>query len=296
MDCPYFVADLEGGVRIAYADKCPDDNKGVIVLIHGFPQTSYQFRKVVDPFVSAGYRVIAPDYRGAGASSKPDTAYTKSAMAADILHLLEHLSIEEPVHVVGHDIGGMVAYAFASRYAHHTASVVWGECPLPGTLAHDQSRTTRGVEFFHFLFHSVPDLPEALVAGRERIYLNHFYTKLCCNAGAITPADVDYYARSYSEPGALRCGFDVYRTFLQDADENNDWISKNGKLRVRALGLNGRAGPFQTEAADMMAEVHEKGTYEVATVPDSGHWIAEENPEEFVRVILEFIGAKQQTG
>lgn len=214
-------------------------------------------------------------------------------MAADILHLLDHLSIAEPVHVVGHDIGGMVAYAFASRYAHRTASVVWGECPLPGTTAHDQSRTARGVEFFHFLFHSVPDLPEALVAGRESIYLNHFYSKLCFNAGAITQADVDHYARNYSEPGALRCGFNVYRTFLQDADENRDWISKNGKLRVRALGLNGGAGPFPNEAADMMAEVHEKDTYKVATVSDSGHWIAEENPEEFVRVILEFIEAEQ---
>jgi pimeloyl-ACP methyl ester carboxylesterase len=105
-----------------------------ILLIHGFPETSHQFRHIITPLSNAGYRVIAPDYRGAGFSSKPrDLAgYRKSVMAGDIVSLLDVLGVDK-VHVVGHDIGGMVAHSFATRYEGRTRSVMWGECPQPGT-------------------------------------------------------------------------------------------------------------------------------------------------------------------
>lgn len=114
-------------VTIAYID-CPAPKspgyKGTILLIHGFPETSYQFRHVITPLSDAGYRVIAPDYRGAGHSSHPRGGYTKSVMAADLHTLLiEHLKIMEPVHVVGHDIGGMIAHAYAANFPRDTRSV-----------------------------------------------------------------------------------------------------------------------------------------------------------------------------
>jgi pimeloyl-ACP methyl ester carboxylesterase len=112
-------------VTIHYID-CPSvgNEKGIILLIHGFPQTSYQFRYVITPLSEAGYRIIAPDYRGAGHSSHPRDGYEKSIMAADLHTLLvEHLKIKEPVHVVGHDIGGMVAHAYAAWFPKDTRSV-----------------------------------------------------------------------------------------------------------------------------------------------------------------------------
>ncbi|KAJ4266187.1 hypothetical protein NW762_004168 [Fusarium torreyae] len=291
MDRAFYTAALDNGVSIAYTDTRPDGNeKGVVVLIHGFPQTSYQFRKVIGPISSAGYRVITPDYRGAGYSHRTQTGFTKTAMAADIVGLLDHLGIKDPVHIVGHDIGGMIAYAFASRYAQRTASVVWGECPLPGTKAHEDTWKEQGVLHFHFWFHSVLDLPEALVSGREEIYLGHFFDKLSYNSSAISQEDLDYYVKMYSRPGALRCGFNIYREFGRDSEENREWIAKNGKCKVRALGLNGGECQFSEVADQMMEEVHEKGTFSVVKVPKSGHWIAEENPEEFVRTVLEFVG------
>src|SRR4051794_36239681 len=116
------------------------------------------------------YRVVAPDYRGAGLSSKPKADFRKSTMANDIALLLDYLQVDEAVHVVGHDIGGMIAYAFATRHAERTKSLVWGECPLPGTTAYEEDRTIHGVQQFHFFFHSIPDLPEALVTGHEELY------------------------------------------------------------------------------------------------------------------------------
>lgn len=196
--------------------------------------------------------------------------------------------------MIGHDIGGMIAYAFTSRFPKRTASLIWGECPLPGTTAHQEDRTTNGVQQFHFLFHSIPDLPEALVSGREEIYLTHFFSKLAFNCAAITQTDIDYYVKVYSRPGALRCGFNVYRTFLQDASENHGWVAQRGKCNVRTLGLNGAQSRHKNAASAMMEEVHAEGSYDVAEVPDSGHWIAEENPEGFVKIILDFTGKEKR--
>jgi pimeloyl-ACP methyl ester carboxylesterase len=235
------------------------------------------------------YRVITPDYRGAGYSHRTQTGFTKTEMAYDILGLLDHLSIKDPVHIVGHDIGGMIAYAFASRYASRTASVIWGECPLPGTQAHEDTWKVHGVLHFHFWFHQVLDLPEALVSGKEEIYLGHFYDKLSYNSSAISQQDLDYYVKMFSRPGALRCGFNMYRAFGKDSEENREWVAKHGKCKVRALGLNGGECQFSQVAEQMMEEVHEKGTFSVVSVPKSGHWIAEENPEEFVRAVVEFV-------
>lgn len=136
------VVDVEDGVRIAYID-CPPGSsdgpeKGTILLIHGFPQTSYQFRHVINPLAQAGYRVLAPDYRGAGASSKPLAGFTKSIMARDLVLLLDVLAVKSPIHVVGHDIGGMIAFNLVARHASRFATLTWGECPLPGTSVYDQ--------------------------------------------------------------------------------------------------------------------------------------------------------------
>lgn len=139
-------------VRIAYTDSHPSSSaayKGTILLIHGFPQTSYQFRHVIPLLSDAGYWVIAPDYRGTGQSSRipaGPSAFRKTQMAADLHTLLhDHLGVKGEVHVMGHDIGGMIAHAYAARFPDDTASVIWGECPLPGTSFYDEVKGTVGM-------------------------------------------------------------------------------------------------------------------------------------------------------
>lgn len=151
------------------------------------------------------------------------------------------------------------------------------------------SRTTHAVQQFHFIFHSVPDLPLALVAGRERIYLSHFFQKLAYNTAAIKSEDVDHYVRCYEQPGAMRCAFEVYRAFEQDAKECKEWIASYGKLSLPALCLSGAKSRHIDDAEEMFAEVHQEGTYEVIAIRDSGHYLAEENPEMFVVESLHFI-------
>jgi pimeloyl-ACP methyl ester carboxylesterase len=274
-------------IRINYIE-CPPptEAKGTILLIHGFPQTSYQFRHVITPLSDAGYRVIAPDYRGAGQSSKPLRGYHKTQMAEDLHRLIhDHLGIKEKVHVVGHDIGGMIAFAYVSRYPDDVASVIWGECPLPGTSVFEQIKGMPDV--FHFVFHRVPDLPEFLIAGKEREYLKHFFDKQLYNSAAIAPTDLDRYTLAYEQPGALRAGLEVYRAFDKDAEENKEWLKKHGKLTVPTLLMMGQEFKLAEFARGMADEFHDGA--EVTVVEASGHYIAEENPQAFVKRVLEFV-------
>jgi pimeloyl-ACP methyl ester carboxylesterase len=279
-------------IRISYIDTTPSPppQKGkTILLIHGFPQTSHQFRHVLTPLTQSGYRIIAPDYRGAGDSSHPTHDYRKSTMARDLYALVhDFLTITEKIHVVGHDIGGMVAHAYATLFPHHVASVIWGECPLPGTSAYEVNK--RSPEQFHFVFHAVPDdLAVALVSGRERVYLGHFFSKLCFNVGAVEGVDLDYYAEMYARPGGLRCAFEVYKAFEEDARENREFLRVRGKCRLPVLVLNGRESRHAGEAGGMVSEMYEGDHVELAEVDASGHYIAEENPGGFVDAVLGFV-------
>ncbi|KAL8786637.1 MAG: hypothetical protein Q9213_002666 [Squamulea squamosa] len=276
-------------IRIHYVEAKPSGGgtqKGTILLIHGFPESSYQFRHVMGPLSSAGYRTIAPDYRGAGYSSRPVTGYSKKILATDLHELLtKHLDITDPVHVVGHDIGGMIAHAYAVQFPSDVASLIWGECPLPGTTIYDEFKHTPAL--WHFDFHSLPDLPELLVSGHEKQYLKHFYDRLAQNPSAFTEEDLDFYTTLYSSPGAMRAGFNVYRTFEEDKVDNQRWLKEKGKVKVRAMILGGEGTLDALRSEDMAKQVNEQVV--AGVVSGSGHWIAEEQPEIFTRKILEFI-------
>ncbi|CAL5867606.1 uncharacterized protein PFLUO_LOCUS1825 [Penicillium psychrofluorescens] len=209
-------------------------------------------------------------------------------MARDLFTLVyDHLGIASEIHLVGHDIGGMIAHAYVSLYPQHVASVIWGECPLPGTSSYEANK--RMPEQFHFLFHCAPDdLAPSLVSGREKMYLNHFFSKLSFNANAISLSDLEYYALQYSQPGALRCAFEVYRAFEEDTRENLESLRLKGKCMRPVLILSGAESRHASEAQEMVTEVY-GGHMQVATVEDSAHYIAEENPEGFVRVVSEFV-------
>jgi len=279
-------------LSLAYLDQpfpSTTDHQGTILLLHGFPQTSHQFRHILPHLAEAGYRCVAPEYRGAGRSSKDVTDFRKSTMAADMIALLDALEIPEPVHVVGHDIGGMIAYSLASMYPERVKSVCWGECPLPGTQAYEVNRKENAVDFFHFIFHSVPDLPEALIAGKERLYVSHFLNKITYNFDAFSDADIDFYATAYAQPGAMRCAFGVYRVFETDAAENKKRVAEHGKCGVRTLILTGEHSRHRDEAREMALEVTQEDALAVEVVEEASHYLVEENPEGFADVVLRFL-------
>lgn len=283
---------LSEDLRIHYREALPlGACKGTILLIHGYPQSSYQFRFVIPPLAEAGYRVIAPDYTGHGTTSKPVrdvSGFTKKQLAQDLYEFLQNgLGITEKIHIVGHDIGGMIAFAFVMQYPESVASIVWGECPLPGTSEYDNFKHDRG--HWHFDFQGgMPDMAVWLVQGKERPYIKQFYDRYAYNHTVFTDEVVDHYVGNYAAPGALRCAFYTYAAFELDAAQNREWLETRGKVRVRNLVLTGASHALFAGAEGMASEAFEN--VNVRSVAEAGHFIAEENPEEFLKQVLSFLG------
>lgn len=287
------MADIEPGLRLHHVTAEPaGPAPRTVVLLHGFPQTWWEWQHVIPPLTAAGFRVVAPDYRGAGHSWRPAGGYDKRTMARDVHELLHtHLGIHEPVVLVGHDIGLMVAYAYAQEYRADVSHLVTVDAPLPGTAVFDTVRHDPRV--WHFAFHGARDVAEMLVAGRERAYLQAFFNARSSDPSAIPDADFDRYVAAYSAPGAMRAGFEVYRAFDQDAEDNRAALARNGKLTVPVLAVGGGTSTTGGLAEDMMREVAEDVTG--VRPPGTAHWIPEENPAALADAVLRFIGPGTDT-
>ena len=195
------MADIESGVRLHYVTA--GTGQRTVVLLHGFPQTWWEWHHIIPPLVNAGFRVVAPDYRGAGNSWRPRDGYDKRTLAGDIHRLLrDHLRIADQVALVGHDIGLMIAYAYAQAYRNDVSHLVVMDAPLPGTAVFDRLRSDPRV--WHFAFHGARDVAEMLVAGRERPYLQAFFNARIFDPSALSDRDLDIYASAYAAPGAMR--------------------------------------------------------------------------------------------
>jgi len=283
------------GVRIHYVTAGTPPSNGrddrTIVLLHGWPQTWWEFRYIIEPLHSDGWFVVAPDYRGAGGSSKPESGYDKQTMAGDIKALLDHLGVMNPITLVGHDLGMLVGYAYATLYPNHVRRLVLMEAPITGTEAYESSLGTTKYsqnKLWHFHFHATEgNEAETLIAGSAFPYLRNFYVKLSANPDAISLQDAERYVADYTAPGAMRAGLELFRAFERDAEDNRRILSEKGKLKMPVLGLGGTASFFLPVAEGMISEVAENVT--VRPIEDSGHWVAEEQPEALLQRLREFV-------
>jgi pimeloyl-ACP methyl ester carboxylesterase len=221
--------------------------------------------------------VIAPDLRGLGLTERTDGGYDKRTVAEDIYQLVRHLG-HERVYVVGHDIGGMVAFALAHEHPEIVEKLVILDVPIPGLGVWEQSLR----RLWHLGFHQVPELPEALVSGNVRTYLQYFFT-FNSTAGAITEEELTEYARAYSEPGALRAGFAYYRAFSEDAKTNEVYARTRLRMPVLALGGALTMGEGTLRQMQPVAENVQGGVLQQA-----GHWFAAEQPDELSRRLILF--------
>ena len=183
-----------------------------VVLLHGYAQTSHMWRPLM-PLLAPSHTVIAPDLRGAGGSARPPAGYDKKTMARDIHGLVRQLG-QRHVTVVGHDIGLMVAYAYAAQYPGEVERVVLMDAFLPGVGKWQDVWLLRDLWHFHFYGKT----PLALVKGRERIYFEHFWNDFAADpTKSIPEADRRVYAAAYARADGMRAGFEFFRAFEQDA-------------------------------------------------------------------------------
>src|SRR6058998_2900867 len=247
------------GVRINYKI---GGRGSVVVLIHGYAQTSHMWTPLM-PLLAMSHTVIAPDLRGAGGSERTQDGYDKKTLAKDIRGLVHQLGYVQ-VQVVGHDIGLMVAYAYAAQYPAEVSKVVLMDAFLPGVGNWKDVWLLRDLWHFHFY----GETPLALVKGRERVYLEHFWNDFAADRTHSVPeADRQIYAKDFAQPGAIHAGFEYFRNFERDAQD----FAQLGatRLGIPVLVLTGEkaSGEFLIEQARMVAT-----DVLGVVVKGSGHW------------------------
>jgi pimeloyl-ACP methyl ester carboxylesterase len=252
-----------------------------VILIHGFGDTGDMWAPLAAS-LARDHTVVVPDLRGMGLSSKPPDGYDKRTQAADMRGVLTALGIDDAV-VVGHDIGTMVAYAYAARYPDKTTKLVVMDAPVPGIPPWDQ--IVRDPRLWHFDFGGRD--AERLVKGRERIYLDRFWNDFAGTPSKIDEATRRHYAALYAQPGAMRAAFAQFRSIRKDATDNQAVMAT--KLAMPVLAVGG-AKSFGAMEAVVMRNAASNVTEVV--IPESGHWLMEEAPAATVRAVRQFIDAK----
>jgi pimeloyl-ACP methyl ester carboxylesterase len=251
-----------------------------VVMLHGFGDTGDMWAPIAAELVK-DHTVIVPDLRGMGLSAHPEGGYTKKNQALDIAGILDQLKIEK-TDVVSHDIGNMVAYAFAAQFPARVTRWVNIDAPLPGIGEWD--KIIQSPLLWHFNFRG-PD-EERLVAGRERIYLDRFWNELSADPKKIDEATRRHYALLYARPHAMHDAFEQFGAFSQDATDNKEFLAKGGKLTMPILAIGAEKSFATAEADDIrFVAVNVAG----AIVPNSGHWIMEENPAATTKLVLGFL-------
>lgn len=253
-----------------------------LVLLHGFPQSWYEWRLII-PALAAHYCVIAPDLRGLGDSSRPPDGYHKTRVAEDVWELVHGVLGHERFLLAGHDWGGPVAFMLAAAHRGAVRKLAMLDVTIPGDGT-DHFSTSQGR--WHHGFHRALDLPEALLAGRERVYISWFLKQFAAHPGAIGDAAIDEYARTYAEPGAMRAGLAYYRAIPRDIADAQTAIAA-GKLAMPVLALGGDQS-FGRRALTLESTRRVAHDVQGGVVPDSGHFIPEERPRELATRLLTF--------
>jgi pimeloyl-ACP methyl ester carboxylesterase len=251
-----------------------------VILLHGFPQDWSAFRKIM-PRLARKFTVVAVDLRGVGRSAATPGGYDAANMAEDIHQLARHLELGR-VYVAGHDIGGMVAYAFARVYPNATRGVMIIDVPLPGVEPWEESKGDPAL--WHVGFHQTPGLPEQIIAGRQFVYFREgFFDRGTLNRKAIGDADVTRYAHAYASADQLRAGLEFYRAF--PANEKFS-AAQRSAIDVPLLLAGGDHG-FGTLVPRIARGLRTHGWATVMTevIKDSGHYVVDEQPERVAELI-----------
>ena len=250
-----------------------------VVLLHGYGETGDMWSPLATK-LAANHTVIVPDLRGMGLSERSSGGYDKKTQGYDVAGLLDALKIDK-ADLVTHDIGNMVGYAFAAESPARVTRFVLIHAPLPGVGPWDD--IVKSHALWHFSFWG-PDA-ERLVAGRERIYLDRFWNEFSADPTKFSEASRAHYARLYAQPGAMHAGFEQFKAFDQDASDNKAFVAK-AKLTMPVLAVGGEKSFGPTMAVVMRAAAT---NVQEAIVPNSGHWVVEENPGATIALVTAFL-------
>ncbi|WP_375459882.1 alpha/beta fold hydrolase [uncultured Enterovirga sp.] len=255
-----------------------------VVLLHGWPQTSFAWRRIV-PLLSDRYDVVTPDLPGFGYSSKPEGGFDKKTISRHLREFVHALGLSH-IALVGHDLGGHVAYAYAAQWPEEVSHLVFIESSLPCFGQEEAMDVAKGGSW-HFGFNMAGDISEELVRGREHLFVDHFMRREkvgLYDPEAVSPADMAHYARALARPGALRSSFSYYRTLPADRVDNRAWGRTPLPMPVLAVGGDWGYGAASSETIRRVA-----GDVEDMVIERCGHYPPEERPLELASAMRDFL-------
>jgi len=250
-----------------------------VLLLHGYAQTSHMWRPLIAELAKT-HTVVAPDLRGFGDSAKSDGGYDKKTMAQDVHDLAASLG-HRRLAVVGHDIGLMVAYAYAAQYPEEVERIVLMDAFLPGVGEWKNVWLLRDMWHFHFYGKT----PLALVDGRERIYFEHFWNEFAADPSrSVSEPDRRFYAAAYAQPGGMKAGFEIFRAFEQDAEDFAGFARTKLTMPMLVLAGEKASGEFLV-AQGRLVDTDVEGV----VVKGAGHWLIDEAPDQVIPKLVEFL-------
>ena len=255
-----------------------------IVLLHGWPQTSHAWRRVT-PLLISQCDVVIPDLPGFGYTSKPDGGFDKKTISRRLRDFLQALGLSR-IALVGHDLGGHVAYAYAAQWPEEVSHLIFIESSLPNFGQEEAMDVSKGGSW-HFGFNMAGDISEELVRGREKLFVEHFMRREkvgLFDSNSVSDTDIEHYARALARPGALRSSFSYYRTLPIDRSDNSVWGKTPLPMPVLAIGAEWGYGPASEHTIRRVAK-----NVQAAIIERCGHYPAEERPRELARVIIDFL-------
>jgi pimeloyl-ACP methyl ester carboxylesterase len=255
-----------------------------IVLLHGWPQTSRAWRRVA-PLLASGFDVVVPDLPGFGDTSKPDGGFDKKTISGRVRDFVKALGLSR-IALAGHDLGGHVAYAYAAQWPSEVSHLVFIESSLPSFGQEEAMDVAKGGSW-HFGFNMAGDIAEALVQGRELLFVDYFMRREkvgLFDPNVVSQADIEHYGRALARPGALRSSFSYYRTLPADRDDNRTWGQTPLPMPVLAVGAQGGYGHASAHTIR-----HVASNVQDVLIERCGHYVPEERPAELAEVITNFV-------
>jgi pimeloyl-ACP methyl ester carboxylesterase len=254
-----------------------------VVLLSGFPQSSYAWRKVI-PGLAGDHRVIAPDLPGQGDSDLPADGYDTSTVAKRLDLFVIELGLDR-FHLVGHDVGAWVAFSYAATFRSKIETLTLIDAGIPGVSLRPEIRLEEARNRWHFLFQQVPELAESMIAGREEAYITWFFRNKAAHPDVFTDEDIKEYTRVYSAPGAMAASFKFYQAVPESMEQNRALAAM--KLPVPVLAIGGERGSTPNIGEDLLPIApNTRGL----TFP-CGHYVPEEEPDRLVRELKTFFKA-----
>ena len=272
-------ADVNG-IRMHYLVAGKGDP---VILMHGYAQNSHMWRPTMRELAKT-HLVVAPDLRGFGDTTKAESGYDKKSMAVDVHELAKKLGIGKAA-IAGHDIGLMVAYAYAAQYSDEVTRIALLDAFIPGVG--DTTNLFLLKDLWHFHFYG--PTPLALVKGRERIYFEHFWNDFAADGKkSVSEADRQFYVSKYALPGAMKAGMEVFRNFDQDAKDNAVFAKTKLRMPMLVLGGEKSGGDFLIAQGKMVAD-----NVEGVIITGSGHWLVDEAPGQGIPRLVEFFNGSR---